>query len=44
MGFLLPPMVVKGGSQEEIETQLYIMFITVACLATAILILVLLCR
>ncbi|CAG9771186.1 unnamed protein product [Ceutorhynchus assimilis] len=40
-GFLIPPMIVTGGTTEEITQQLYILFIGVAILTSVLLVLIL---
>nr|CAH7719637.1 unnamed protein product [Callosobruchus chinensis] len=42
IGFLIPPLVVPGGTTEEVTSQLYTLFIGTAVAATIILVLVLL--
>lgn len=40
-GFVIPPMIVTGGSIDDVTTQLYILFIGVAILTSVILVLIL---
>lgn len=44
IGFFLPSTIVDGGTTEEVEQQLYTMFIAVGCITTIIFALVLFCR
>jgi len=43
-GFVIPPMIVTGGSIDDVTTQLYILFIGVAILTSVILVLILFCK
>ncbi|ENN76230.1 hypothetical protein YQE_07196, partial [Dendroctonus ponderosae] len=43
-GFVIPPMIVIGGSPDQVTKQLYILFFGVAILTSTLLVLILICK
>ncbi|KAH1024719.1 hypothetical protein HUJ05_004165 [Dendroctonus ponderosae] len=43
-GFVIPPMIVTGGSPDQVTKQLYILFFGVAILTSTLLVLILICK